>query len=205
MKRISTKIFAAIVNVFDNTSCTPKRNLKSEGYSSLFGDVLGMNATKILGLVSIIGAVVGAIGCCLPWFCETSSSSYVFLYPGPRVLVGINFELGKFAFLGCIVAFFSQLVLVLRKKDYMVFVTLTGGFVAFSCSDAWIPNPIIYVAGFTNFEILYGIYVTLIGTGMILVGTILSLYSLAENAASLTTKNATSDQIQQVGNQEHLT
>jgi hypothetical protein len=155
-----------------------------------------MNATKILGLVSIIGALLGAIGCFLPWIHETGWSPNVFLYPINDFMIGINFELGKFALLGCITAFFSQLVFVTRSKNYAVLVTLIGGFVAFSCSDAWLFEPSIYETGLANYEILYGIYITLIGAGMILAGAILSLYVLAEKAASSTAKSKIGDQDQ---------
>lgn len=196
MKRISTKIFAATVNVFDNTSCTPKRNLKSEGYPSLFGDVLGMNATKILGLVSIIGALLGAIGCFLPWGQETSIyQPNVFLY-AMQPIPGLVLTLGKLSFFGCIVAFFSQLVFILRNKNYAILVTLIGGFVAFSCSDAWLLEPGIYETGLVDLEVLYGVYVTLCGAGIVLAGAILSLYVLAEKAASLTVKSKIGDQDQ---------
>jgi len=187
MKRISTKIFAATVNVFDNTSCTPKRNLKSEGYSSLFGDVLGMNATKILGLVSIIGTPLGAIGCFLPWARELPAPNF-FLYPN-QSMIGIDFRLGKLALICCVAAFVSQLVFIVRNKNYAILVTLVSGIVVLLCSEAWIFDPGIYETSPVGLEVLYGVYVTFSGAVIILAGAILSLYILAEKATSSTVKN----------------
>jgi hypothetical protein len=134
-----------------------------------------MSTLKVLGFISIVGAVLSALGCYLPW-AQSTPMQHAFFYPG-GLIYGMTLTVGIFAVLGCLVAFFSHVFFIAKGKNYAVLVAFVGGLVAYSCSSAWILEPGVFESGVS---LLYGAHVTLVGAIIILIATTLLLVKLSE-------------------------
>jgi len=129
----------------------------------------------------MVGIIVGAVGCFLPWTDCRILPSDVFMYA--RLGFGVN--LGFLALIALIFAGFSQFISMTQGKQYTLFFTFIGGLVGLWATEEWIGQPGAFEPYSwvpVVFTALYGAYVTFAGTLLASAGITLSLTLKAERS-----------------------
>lgn len=129
-----------------------------------------MPPKKISILVSVTGFVLSVSGLFLPWGEREWPPGVM---ARPNYLLGIELTLGQFALIGCVVTAVSLLLFRIRNQKYSIAFALLGGLITMLCSLAWILNPgALALSGWPPYRVLYGAYVSLIGSILTLLNTI---------------------------------
>jgi hypothetical protein len=135
---------------------------------------------KVWDVVIIGGIIIGIIGCFLPWGRLNPSQ----FQPGQDVRAGTVILSGIYTFMGLTTAAMFQLVFMVKRKVYMIFVVLISGLVALFVSGSWILQPFEY-GGSGTYTVLFGAYAALLGAIAVSGMAFLYIAATAEKQRSL--------------------
>lgn len=131
-----------------------------------------------------MGLVLSILGSVLPWGKRLylpimGSAYYIGLEPWKvDSVLGIELTLGRYAFVGAIVATVSLGILRVWRKKYAVVFVLAGGLTTLLCSLLWILRPgFLEPLSFIKFTASYGAYISLSGGLITLIGCVLNFLS----------------------------
>ena len=121
--------------------------------------------SKPPNILVLTGLAVSIVGCFLPWAEFRWSSNQLVVYPETEI--GMGLSLGVISFFGCTFAAFFQLVHQAGKRARFALAILLGSLIAMTCSGTWISE-------LGAFEHSYGVYTTLYGADVTLLGSIIA-------------------------------
>jgi hypothetical protein len=140
-----------------------------------------MDFRKCLLLEHGLGFAVLLAGCILPWGAEIMHQCYGLVFPGP--VRGVDLLLGLFAVQGGLAALVSFLLSIRGSRTAWLGVALLNALLAVMCSLAWTlrHDSVAYglwggpVLTHDRYDVLYGAYVAIVGSTMMLGSTVFGL------------------------------
>ncbi|HEY4674990.1 MAG TPA: hypothetical protein VIH48_02925 [Candidatus Bathyarchaeia archaeon] len=126
---------------------------------------------------SLVGLVLSVVGLFLPWTKEEWIPGAMGL--SSDYLLGIELAVGQIALIACIFVSILLIFYVIRRQGYSLVFALFGGLFTMFCSLLWMVDPgALILSRFpVYYTVLYGTYVTFIGSVLISASATLALRS----------------------------